>query len=113
MINIAHVKKYKQVFSRYLGFKFLRKLLILLFLVLTFILNIKFVLCEPAIAQGKLPLEVSEKYYKKESILKFNEAVKNWELKNTDEAIRLWEEAVGIDSNLWVAYLGLGQAYDS
>ena len=113
MINIAHVKKYEQVFSSYLGFKFPKKLLILLFLVLTFILNTKSVLFEPALAQGELPLEVSEKYYKKESILKFNEAVKSWELKNTDEAIKLWEEAISLDSNLWVAYLGLGQAYDS
>ncbi len=123
MINIAHVKKYKQVSSCYLGFKFLKKLLILIFLVLTFALNIKSIPDAYASLQetnsgiksgaGELPLEVSEKYYKKESILKFNEAVKSWELKNTDEAIKLWEEAINIDPNLWTAYLGLGQAYDS
>ena len=62
---------------------------------------------------SELPLEVSEKHYKKEAILKFNEAVKEWELKNTDKAISLWNEAVKIDPKLWVAYLGLGQAYDS
>ena len=62
---------------------------------------------------AELPLEVSEKYYKKEAILKFNEAVKQWELKNTDKAISLWNEAVKIDPKLWVGYLGLGQAYDS
>lgn len=112
MINIAHVKKYEQVLSCYLGFKILKKLLILLFFVLTFVLNTKPVFCEPASIQGELPLEVSEKYYKKESILQFNEAVKSWELKNTEKAIKLWEEAINIDPNLWVAYLGLGQAYD-
>ncbi len=135
MINIAHVKKYEQVFSipgakqvcAFLG-RFLSqdricrmnrtnplmrkcidfKLLILIFLVLTFALNIK-----PVNGAVELPLEVSEKYYKKESILKFNKAVTSWESKNTDEAIKLWEEAISIDPNLWVVYLGLGQAYDS
>lgn len=120
MINIAHVKKYEQVPSCYSGFKFLKKLLIVMFLVLPFTVSTKSVLCESAknttlgmtSNTGELPLEVSEKYYKKESILKFNEAVKNWELKNINEAIKLWEEAINLDSNLWVAYLGLGQAYD-
>lgn len=60
-----------------------------------------------------LSLEVSEKYYKKEAILKFNDAVKEWELKNINHAIELWNEAIKIDPKLWVAYLGLGQAYDS
>jgi len=59
-----------------------------------------------------LPLEISEKYYKKEAILKFNEAVKNWELKNTDDAINLWNESLKIDPTLWTNYLGLAQAYD-
>ncbi len=60
-----------------------------------------------------LPLEISEKYYKKEAILKFNDAVKAWESKKTEEAIKFWNEALKIDSTLWVAYLGLGQAYES
>lgn len=62
--------------------------------------------------QKELPLDISEKHYKREAILKFNEAVKNWESKKVSEAISLWEEAISIDPNLWVAYLGLGQAYD-
>lgn len=62
---------------------------------------------------NELPLEISEKYYKKEGILKFNEAVKAWESKKTSEAISSWKEAISIDPNLWLAYLGLGQAYDS
>lgn len=62
---------------------------------------------------NELSLEVSEKHYKKEAILKFNEAVKEWELKNIDKAVNLWNEAVKIDPKLWVVYLGLGQAYDS
>ena len=107
MINIAHVKKDEQVFSCYLGL-FLKKLLILIFLVLTLIPGL-----DMLGNTGEPSLEISEKYYKKESILKFNEAVKNWELKDADNAIKLWEEAIHIDPNLWVAYLGLGQAYDS
>ena len=64
-----------------------------------------------------LPLEISEKYYKKDSILKFNQAVGKWgqrdvKKESVDEAIILWSEAVSVDPNLWVAYLGLGQAYD-
>lgn len=118
MINIAHVKKYEQVPCPYMVSKSLK--LLLFFIVLTFTLrNLPAWSSSPEAAKmvkpnkvNERPLEVSEKYYKKESILKFNEAVKNWESKNADEAIRLWEEAVSIDSNLWVAYLGLGQAYD-
>ena len=119
MINIAHVKKYEQVFYCYLWVEFQKNLLILVVLVLTFATGPVFGASaassevKPAPLAGELPLEISEKYYKKESILKFNEAVKNWELKNTDEAIKLWEESINLDSNLWVAYLGLGQAYDS
>lgn len=64
-------------------------------------------------AQSDLPLEISEKFYKKEAILKFNQAVKEWESKSIDKAIGLWKEALKIDQTLWVAYLGLGQAYDS
>ena len=65
----------------------------------------------------ELPLEVSEKNYKKEAILKFNTAVEKWESrekesKSTTEAIKLWEESVKIDPNMWVSYLGLGQAYN-
>lgn len=110
MINISQVKKYKQVTTHCIGFK---NRLIFVFL------SILLLICSTfyAFAQNKqpseLPLEISEKYYKKESILKFNEAVKNWEIKNTNQAILLWNEAINIDPNLWVAYLGLGQAYDS
>ncbi|MBI3591749.1 MAG: hypothetical protein HY094_10280 [Candidatus Melainabacteria bacterium] len=64
-------------------------------------------------ADPDLPLEISEKYYKKEAILKFNDAVKKWEAKSTNEAISQWKEALNIDPTLWIAYLGLGQAYDS
>ena len=60
-----------------------------------------------------LPLEISEKYYKKEAILKFNEAVKKWQSNDAASAISLWNEAINLDENLWTAYLGLGQAYDS
>lgn len=63
--------------------------------------------------RSELPLEISEKYYKKEAILKFNSAVEKWGVKNVDEAISLWKEAISIDPNLWVSYLGLGQAYES
>ena len=67
--------------------------------------------------QRELPLEISEKNYKKDAILKFNDAVKKWELRNAepqsvDEAIKLWEGSLKIDPNMWVSYLGLGQAYD-
>ena len=65
------------------------------------------------VGSPELPIEISEKYYKKDAILKFNEAVKNWEAKKIPEAILLWNKAIEIDSNLWVAYLGLGQAYES
>ncbi len=58
-------------------------------------------------------LEISEKSYKKEAILKFNDAVKQWESKSALSAIALWNDALKIDSSLWVVYLGLGQAYDS
>lgn len=60
-----------------------------------------------------LPLEISEKSYKKDAILKFNEAVKSWELKKIDEAIDLWTDSLKADPNLWTAYLGLGQAYEN
>lgn len=62
---------------------------------------------------NELSLEISEKYYKKEAILKFNDAVKAWETKNATSAINSWNEAVELDPNLWVAYLGLGQAYQT
>lgn len=60
-----------------------------------------------------LSLEISEKFYKKEAILKFNEAVKSWELKKIDEAIDSWTDSLKIDPNLWTSYLGLGQAYEN
>lgn len=60
-----------------------------------------------------LPLEISEKFYKKEAILKFNEAVKSWELKKIDEAIDFWTDSLKVDPNLWTSYLGLGQAYEN
>ena len=120
MTNISHVKKYEQVSFCYYGLKFLKNLSISTLLVLTFSFNYS-VLGEPpsegvksgVTGTGELPFEVSEKFYKKEAILKFNLAVKSWELKSTDEAIKLWEESISIDPNLWVAYLGLGQAYDT
>ncbi len=62
---------------------------------------------------NELPLEISEKFYKKDAILRFNDAVKQWESKNALQAISLWNEALKLDSRLWVAYLGLGQAYNS
>ena len=133
MLNISQVKKYEQVLT-FLNFPF--KLTITLFLAIL-------VICSTFTAYGKnesakeqvgegargrtgegargrtgegakeLSLEISEKYYKKEAILKFNEAVKNWEAKNTDSAITLFKEALNLDPNLWVSYLGLGQAYES
>ena len=62
--------------------------------------------------QTELPLEITEKFYKKDAILKFNEAVKEWDLKHVEPAIKLWTKALNLDSRLWVAYLGLGQAYE-
>lgn len=76
------------------------------------VLLLTLVMCN-TYAQSDLPLEISEKFYKKEAILKFNQAVKEWESKSIDKAIGLWKEALKIDQTLWVAYLGLGQAYDS
>ena len=67
----------------------------------------------PQSFEGDLPLEISEKYYKKEAILKFNDAVKAWEFKKTEDAIKLWNEALKIDPTLWVSCLGLGQAHES
>ncbi len=61
----------------------------------------------------ELPLEITEKDYKRDAILKFNNAVKNWDLKNIDDAIDLWQESIKIDPNLWTSYLGLGQAYEN
>ncbi len=128
MTNISHVKKYEQV--NRVQFRPQIFYLPLLFLVLII------AICNNTYAKDKnsfkssekssindtdskanggrdLPLEISEKYYKKEAILKFNDAVKKWEEKNIPEAISLWEEAVKIDPTLWVAYVGLGQAYDA
>lgn len=107
MYNISHVKKYKQCLKALISLKFLFKLQTLIFVLLICTTHI-------SLAENKeLPLEVSEKYYKKEAILKFNEAVSMWESKSTNEAISLWNEAITIDPTLWVAFLGLGQAYDS
>ncbi|OGI20250.1 MAG: hypothetical protein A3B68_05355 [Candidatus Melainabacteria bacterium RIFCSPHIGHO2_02_FULL_34_12] len=111
MISLSHVKKYEQV---NLGSKILRELrffcLFFLILVLTIPANRTFALDE---SKPALPLEISEKYYKKEAILKFNQAVKEWESMDTALAINSWTEAIKLDPNLWVAYLGLGQAYES
>ena len=110
MINISQVKKYEQVvtFCIFPIYKLIGVFLL-----------ISLLTCSTNYIQAKdnpsseLPLEISEKYYKKEAILKFNEAVKNWELKDAQVAITLWNEAIVLDPNLWIAYLGLGQAYDS
>lgn len=109
MINISQVKKYEQVTT---GCIRLKSKLISLFAVVLLLI------CTTCLAYGKNELlkpslEISEKYYKKEAILKFNEAVQKWELKDAKSAILLWNEAVLLDPNLWIAYLGLGQAYDS
>ena len=136
MTNIAHVKKYEQVGPCFFSWKKTFKTLFFLLLVLTYTsyFTARGVALKTNTEQPKknntqqeaksqnvektgvssdLPLEISEKYYKKDAILKFNDAVKQWELKNTNEAINLWTEALNIDPNLWTAYLGLGQAYDS
>lgn len=67
---------------------------------------------EYAHKKQELSLEVSEKYYKKAAILKFNDGVENFEKGNVKEAILLFEEAIKEDKSIWVAYLGLGQAYE-
>lgn len=105
MINISHVKKYEQTTLPLLPGK-IKIRLILAFLVLTNIFYCTY-------AKNELPQEISEEYYKKEAILKFNEAVKKWEEKNTSEAIVLWKKALEIDSTLWVCHLGLAQAYEA
>ena len=118
MYNISHVKKYEQCppSAKYLKAWGKRsKFLNLIFLVLictTYNFYSISTLGEPPVKK-ELPLEISEKYYKKEAILKFNEAVSKWELKEVNTAVSLWNEAVSIDPTLWVAYLGLGQAYES
>lgn len=110
MTNISHVKKYEQVNQCLFWFKTMR--IVALFLVLTIaIYNSTY--AEDRNPTKDLPLEISEKYYKKEAILKFNDAVKKWEFKDVSEAIKLWKEALRIDPTIWVAYLGLGQAYDT
>ena len=87
-------------------------------LITALVFNLSNTLAKPDPTNKKeLPLEISEKHYKKEAILKFNSAVQKWEAENKDlasikEAIKLWEEALSIDPNLWLAYLGLGQAYE-
>ena len=124
MINISHVKKYEQStpYSLNQFLVFIRFFFIFLVLSLTSCntdaSNAEIeekVQKESSVGRKntELPLEVSERFYKKGAILKFNEAVKKWESKSTNEAIELWHEAIKIDPNLWVAYMGLGQAYDS
>lgn len=76
------------------------------------ILVIAFWLAAYAEGAKELPLEVSEKYYKKEAILEFNKAVSSWESGDVDKAITFWKKALEIDPILWVSYLGLGQAYE-
>ena len=123
MTNISHVKKYEQVipYVLYIEDIFMRFILVFLMFICTFT-NIfaednlnqgKLIDLQKDIEKHELPIEISEKFYKKEAILKFNDAVKKWELKDINGAINLWKEAVKTDSTLWVAYLGLGQAYDS
>ena len=115
MINISHVNKYEQSVSKS---NFLTLVMVYLLLVLAILTNScnTYVLAVDDNGMD-LPLEISEKYYKKDSILKFNQAVGKWgqrdvKKESVDEAIILWSEAVSVDPNLWVAYLGLGQAYD-
>jgi len=87
---------------------------ILLLICSTYELSSLAQILEPQIKKSEdLPLEISEKYYKKEAILKFNTAVEKWGQKSVNEAIILWKEAINIDPNIWVSYLGLGQAYES
>lgn len=127
MTNISHVKKYKQVNRVQFRLKFFYLFLLFLILIIA-ICNNTYALDESSSKNSEkssinddskanggreLPLEISEKYYKKEAILKFNDAVKKWEEKDISVAISLWEEAIKIDPSLWVAYVGLGQAYDS
>src|SRR3989338_9851940 len=102
MTNISHVKKYKQVNLYFLA---------LIFFVLTNILsNVYGIERNGETASGRtsgsasgrtggsankwensteLSLEISEKYYKKDAILKFNDAVKKWEEKSVFEAVIL------------------------
>ncbi len=128
MTNISHVKKYEQVNRVQFRLNFFCLFLLSLILIIA-ICNNTYAVDENSSknlekssinntgSKGSLkedpPLEISEKYYKKEAILKFNGAVKKWEEKNISGAISLWEEAVKIDPTLWVAYVGLGQAYDA
>ena len=106
MINISHVKKYEQPYKKYTS-------AILTILVLTCHCNTYAQKIQQDPKKTELPTEISEKFYKKEAILKFNEAVKKWESTETSNAIKLWKESLEIDPNLWISYLGLGQAYDS
>ncbi len=120
MINISHVKKYEQVNLCSRNGKGSIKPFFLACFILTIsisyaipIMSLQKVWAKTNEVQAQeLPLEISEKYYKKDAILKFNDAVKKWEEKSVPEAIALFNEAIQLDPNLWIAYLGLGQAYD-
>ena len=109
LMNIYQVKKYEQVPTPSFLLKILRIALFLFFLTL---------ICpttQSALLETKkdLPLEITEKDYKKEAILKFNQAVDAWAKKNPKQAVSLLEESLEIDPNMWISYLGLGQAYES
>ncbi len=113
MTNISHVKKYEQVNLCSKNRKKVIKFLFIVFILLTSISYNTYAKEEINQSSKELPLEISEKYYKKDAILKFNDAVKKWEEKSVFEALILFNEAIQIDPNLWIAYLGLGQAYDN
>ncbi|MBI1858486.1 MAG: hypothetical protein HYR97_05165 [Candidatus Melainabacteria bacterium] len=123
--NISQVKKYEQSPKSIFREKMLKKALLILLILVNFIIQgshsqeevpnqekNKNSLSENPVKETKLPLEISEKYYKKEAIVEFNKAVASWEEGNVDQAITFWKKSIEIDSILWVAYLGLGQAYE-
>ena len=104
--NISQVKKYEQSPKRKITSEWLKTtlFLIIFFLICT-------TLAFSRLKETELPLEISEKYYKKESIVRFNQAVKDWEGGRTSDSIVGFNEALSLDPKLWVAHLGLGQAY--
>ena len=104
--NISQVKKYEQGPKRKISLEWLKTslFLIIFFLICT-------TLAFSALSDNELPLEISEKYYKKEAIIRFNKAVKDWEEGKVSDSIIGFNESISIDPKLWVAYLGLGQAY--
>lgn len=111
--NISQVKKYEQGLKKRISLEWLKTTLFLtiFFLICTTLVFSSDLNQDIQLKSDELPFEISERYYKKEAIIRFNQAVKDWEDKKVSDSIIGFNEALNIDPKLWVAYLGLGQAY--